>query len=138
MTVEVAKQLVDAAKKVVCTPLAGAWSGAFAVADDAGAVVYLEAINCALCDGPYLAMRKAEAFALWRRRTICDRVDTKGSTSYGNGAFAGTPASAGGIPLFSNGRVVGAVGVAAVGSRNAVRMIDHALLAEAKRLFGRQ
>jgi uncharacterized protein GlcG (DUF336 family) len=138
ITVEVAKQLVAAARSAVRPPLANERSGAFAVMNDTGGIVYFETINCALCDGPYLAMEKAEASVLRRGPVTSEGVDAKVNTSYLNGSFETTTTSAGGIPLFNDGRVVGAVGVAAVGGRKAARMFDDALLAEAQRLFGKQ
>src|SRR2546430_538226 len=55
MTVELAKQLVAAAKKASCSPPKGSCSGAFAVVDDAGVLVYLEIIDGVLAGGPDLA-----------------------------------------------------------------------------------
>ena len=138
MTVAIAKQLVAAAKKAACTPPEGACTGAFAVVDDAGVLVYLEIIDGVLADGPDLAIKKAKTPALWRRPTqdFLDAVNNKTNTSYADGTFADMTTSPGGIPIAQNGRVVGGFGLAAVGSTAATIQIDNAVLAAAAQIFG--
>jgi len=138
MTVALAKQLVAAAIKASCSPPQGSCSGAFAVVDDAGVLVYLEIIDGVLAGGPELAIRKAKTPALWRRPTqvFQDAVNNKTNTSYADGTFPDMTTSPGGVPLFKDGRVVGGFGIAAVG--NASKQIDDAIIAEATRLFGKQ
>jgi glc operon protein GlcG len=138
MRVDFAKRLVAAAKKASCSPPAGSCSGAFAVADDAGVIVYLEIIEGVLAGGPDLAIRKAKASALWRRptQTFQDAVNDKRNTSYADGTFSDMTTSPGGVPVVKDGRVVGGVGIAAVG--NATRQIDAGILAEAEKIFGKQ
>jgi uncharacterized protein GlcG (DUF336 family) len=46
--------------------------------------------------------------------------------------------SPGGVPIFRDGRVVGGLGIAAVGSTAATKQIDDAVLAEAVKFFGKQ
>jgi uncharacterized protein GlcG (DUF336 family) len=140
MTVEIAKQLVAAAKKATCTPPAGACAGAFAVTDDAGVLVYLETIDGVQAGGPELAIRKAKTSALWRRRTKVfeDAVDNKTNTSYADGTFPDMTTSPGGVPIFRDGRVVGGFGPASTGSEAANVQIEAAVLAEATRIFGKQ
>lgn len=138
MTVEYAKRLVAAAKKASCSPPAGSCSGAFAVADDAGVIVYLEIIEGVLAGGPDLAIKKAKASALWRRPTATfqESVNSKRNTSYADGTFSDMTTSPGGVPIVKDGRVVGGVGIAAVGM--ATKQIDDGILAEAAKIFGKQ
>jgi uncharacterized protein GlcG (DUF336 family) len=138
MTVEIAKQLVAAAKKASCAPPAGSCSGAFCVADDAGVIVYLETIDGVLAGGPELCQEKAITPALWRRPTQAfqDAVNNKTNTSYADGTFPHMTTSPGGVPLFKNGLIVGGFGIAAVG--NASKQIDDAVIAEATKIFGSQ
>jgi glc operon protein GlcG len=138
MTVELAKQLVAAAKKASCSPPAGSCSGAFAVVDDAGVLVYLETIDGVLAGGPDLAIKKAKTSALWRRPTqvFQDAVNDKTNTSYADGTFSDMTTSPGGVPVVKDGRIVGGVGIAAVGK--ATKQIDEAILAAAAKIFGPQ
>ncbi len=140
MTVALAKQIVAAAKKAACQPPAGDCSGAFAVVDDAGSLVYFEIIDGVLADGPDLAIRKAKTSALWRRptETFLNAVDNKSNTSYAGGTFQDMTTSPGGLPLVKHGRIVGGFGSAAVGTRGAIKQINAAVMAEATRLFGPQ
>lgn len=140
MTVALAKEIVAAAKRAACQRPAGDCSGAFAVVDDAGSLVYFEIIDGVLADGPDLAIRKAKTSALWRRptETFLKAVDSKTNTSYAGGTFQDMTTSPGGLPLVKDGRIVGAFGSAAVGSRGAIKQINAAVIAEATRLFGRQ
>lgn len=140
MTVALAKQIVAAAKKAACQPPAGACSGAFAVVDDTGSLVYFEIIDGVLADGPDLAIRKAKTSALWRRptETFLNAVDNKSNTSYAGGTFQDMTTSPGGLPLVKDGRIVGGFGSAAVGTRGAIKQINDAVIAAATRLFGRQ
>jgi uncharacterized protein GlcG (DUF336 family) len=138
MTVEIAKRLVAAAKKATCSPPAGSCSGAFAVVDDAGVLVYLEIIDGVLAGGPELAIRKAKTPALWRRptQTFQDAVKNGSNISYADGTFPDMTLSPGGVPLTRDGRIVGGFGIAAVGK--ASKQIDDAVLAEAEKVFGKQ
>ncbi len=138
MTVEIAKQLVAAAKKASCSPPQGSCSGAFCVADDAGVIVYLETIDGVLAGGPKLCIAKAETPALWRRptQTFADSVKNGSNQSYIGGTFPNMTTSPGGVVLFKDGRVVGGFGIAAVG--NASKQIDDAVIAEAAKIFGPQ
>lgn len=138
MTVEIAKKLVAAAKKAACAPPSGSCSGAFAVADDAGVLVYLEIIDGVLAGAPDLAIKKAKTPALWRRPTqvFHDAVKNKTNTSYADGTFSDMTTSPGGVPLLKDGRIVGGFGPAAVGQ--ATKQVNDAVLAEAARIFGPQ
>lgn len=140
MTVEIAKQLVAAAKKATCSPPAGACAGAFAVVDDAGVLVYLETIDGVQAGGPELAIRKAKTSALWRRPTKVfeNAVDNKTNTSYADGTFPDMTTSPGGVPIFKDGRVVGGFGPASTGSEAVNSQIESAVLAEATKIFGKQ
>jgi glc operon protein GlcG len=140
MTVAFAKRLVAAAIKATCSPPAGSCSGAFAIADDAGVIIYLEALDGVLAGGPELAIKKAKTSALWRRPTqaFLDSVNKGTNTSYADGSFPDMTTSPGGVPLLRDGRIVGGFGQAAVGSNAAVKQVSDAVAAEAARLFGRQ
>jgi glc operon protein GlcG len=140
MTLEIAKQLVAAARKGSCSPPAGACTGAFAVADDAGVVIYLEAIDGVLAGAPDLAIRKAQTSAMWRRPTaeFQDAVNNKTNTSYADGTFQFMTTSPGGITIVKDGRVVGALGSGGTGSTAANKQIAETVLAEAAKVFGPQ
>jgi uncharacterized protein GlcG (DUF336 family) len=140
MTVEIAKRLVAAAKKASCAPPGGSCSGAFAIVDDAGVLVYLETIDGVQAGGPDLAIRKAKTSALWRRptRVFLEAVDKKTNSSYADGTFPDMTTSPGGEPIFKDGRVVGGFGPASTGSNEANKQIDAAVLAEATTIFGKQ
>jgi uncharacterized protein GlcG (DUF336 family) len=138
MTLEIAKQLVAAAKKSSCSPPMGSCSGTFAVVDDAGTLVYLETIDGTLQDAWSLAIKKARTPAFWRRPTqvFQDAVNNKSNTSYADGTFDDMTTSPGGVPLTKNGTMVGGFGIGAVGM--ATKQIDDAIVAEATRIFGPQ
>lgn len=138
MTVAIAKQLVAAAKKASCSPPMGSCSGAFAVVDDAGVLVYFEIIDGVLGGGPELAIRKARTPALWRRptSTFQDAVAKGTNTAYADGTFPDMTTSPGGVPLYKDGRIVGGFGIGAVG--NASKQIDDAIIAEATKILGKQ
>lgn len=138
MTVEIAKRLVAAARKASCSPPAGSCSGAFAVTDDAGVLVYLETIDGVLARGPELAIRKARTPALWRRPTklFQDAVNNKTNTAYADGSFEDMTTSPGGIPIVRDGRIVGGFGFGGVG--NAGKQVLAAVEAEAQKAFGKQ
>lgn len=140
MTVQFAKQLVAAAIRATCAPPAGACSGVFTVADDAGVIVYLEALDGVLAGGPDLAMKKAKTSAIWRRPTqaFLDAVNKGTNTSYADGSFTDMTTSPGGVPILKGGRVVGGFGQAAVGSNAAVKQVSEAVTAEATKIFGKQ
>jgi uncharacterized protein GlcG (DUF336 family) len=140
MTVEFAKRIVTAARKAACAPPAGECSGAFAVTDDAGVLVYFEIIDGVLAGGPELAIKKAKTSALWRRptHTFQDSVKSGRNTSYADGTFPDMTTSPGGVPLLKAGRIVGGFGVAAVGSLAASKQVDAAVSAEVEKIFGKQ
>lgn len=139
MTVAAAKRLVAAAIKAACPTPDTPCSGAFAIADDAGVIVYLETIDGVLAGGPELAMKKAQTPALWRRptRQFRDAVAKGTNVSYADGSYPDMTTSPGGLPLFKDGRVVGGFGLAAVGGHASDR-IGQAVLEEAERIFGKQ
>jgi uncharacterized protein GlcG (DUF336 family) len=140
MKVKFAKELVAAAEKASCSPPSGPCSGAFAVVDDAGVLVYLETIDGVLAGGPDLAIKKAETSALWRRPTqvFQEAVLNRTNISYADGTFSNMTTSVGGIPLVKGGRIVGGFGIADVGSQKALKQIADAVLAEAAKIFGSQ
>jgi uncharacterized protein GlcG (DUF336 family) len=140
MTVAYAKQLVAAAIKATCSPPAGSCSGAFAISDDAGVIIYLETLDGVLAGGPELAIKKAKTSALWRRptQTFLDAVNKGTNTSYADGSFPDMTTSPGGVPIIKNNRIVGGFGQAAVGSNAAVKQVSDGVSAEAARIFGTQ
>jgi glc operon protein GlcG len=138
LNVKAAKQLVAAAIKSSCSLPVGTCTGVFCVADGAGTIIYLEAIDGVLMGGPGLCIAKAQASAFWRRPTanFQEAVNNKRNTSYADGTFPHMTTSPGGVPIFKDGRCVGGVGIAAVGL--ASKQIDAAIVQEATRLFGSQ
>jgi glc operon protein GlcG len=154
MTVAIAEQLVAAAIKSSCSPPAGDCSGAFCVVDDAGTLLYLEAIEGVLSGGPKLCIAKAETPAIWRRPTTAFSEAVKNKTDSSFDILGANPymtTSPGGVPIFKDGRVVGGFGQAGIGGGgnrpfkrdyvpkgNAVTQIDDAVMAEATKIFGKQ
>ena len=138
LTLDLAKQLVAAAKKSSCSPPDGSCSGAFAVVNDSGQLIYLEVIDGTLLNAAELAIRKAKTSNAWRRPTqvFQDAVNAKTNTSYADGTFNDMTTSPGGVPIVKNDVMLGGVGMAAVG--NGTKQITKGIQDEAEKMFGKQ
>ena len=114
LTLDVAKRVGDAA--VAEAKRVGAPSGAIAVVDDGGHLLYLERLDDTFPAASSVATEKARTAALFRKAT----ADFETAVNGGRTAFLGnreaTPLQ-GGIPLLIDGQVVGAIGVS--GAANA-------------------
>jgi glc operon protein GlcG len=111
---------IDEAKRVASAAVAearrvGAASGAIAVVDDGGHLLYLERLDGTFPAASAVATEKARTAAVFRRQT----VDFESAVNGGRFAFLGNHAATplrGGIPLRIAGQVVGAIGVSGAAS----------------------
>ena len=108
-----AKRVAEAA--VAEARRVGAPSGAFAIVDDGGHLLYLERLDGTFAAASAVATEKAETAALFRRPS----ADFESAVNRGRVAFLGnreaTPLQ-GGVPLVIDGQVVGAIGVSGAAS----------------------
>lgn len=108
-----AKQVAAAA--VAEARRVGAPSGALAIVDDGGHLLYLERLDGTFAAASAVATEKAATAALFRRPS----ADFESAINGGRVAFLGnreaTPLQ-GGVPLVVDGQVVGAIGVSGAAS----------------------
>jgi glc operon protein GlcG len=105
-----------AAKKIAAAVIAecaaNKWNIAVAVVDTAGGLVYYERMEDTQSASFDIAIMKAKAAATYRRPT---RVFMEGiNKAPATATLPGVVGSPGGNPIFSGGRVIGAVGVSGV------------------------
>jgi uncharacterized protein GlcG (DUF336 family) len=106
-----------AAKKIAAGTLAecqkNGWNVSVAVVDTHGALVYFERMENTQYASNDIAIGKARAAATYRRptRAFADAIN-KGSPA--TATLPGVFASPGGVPVFVDGKVTGAVGVSGV------------------------
>jgi glc operon protein GlcG len=106
-----------AAKKVAAGTLAecakSSWNVAVAVVDPHGFLVYFERMEDTQYASNDIAIGKARAAATYRRptRVFMDAIN-KGSPA--TATLGGVYASPGGVPVFVDGKIIGAVGVSGV------------------------
>ncbi|MEQ1832536.1 MAG: heme-binding protein [Candidatus Eisenbacteria bacterium] len=134
LTLEGAKRVaaaaVDEARRLSAT------SGALAVVDEGGALLYLERLDDTFPAAASVAIEKARTAAQFRRPTAVFEDAIKGGRLALLGVSVMTPLQ-GGVPVLVNGRVVGAIGVSGAASaqqdddiaRGAVAAWDKALSA---------
>jgi uncharacterized protein GlcG (DUF336 family) len=109
--------LVEAAKKIAAGVIkecaSHKWNVAVAVVNTHGSLVYYERMNNTQSASAKIAVDKASAAAMYRRptRAFVDAISKGGPAVM---TLPGVVASPGGVPIFSGGRVVGAVGVSGV------------------------
>jgi glc operon protein GlcG len=111
---------IDEAKRVAAAAVAearrvGAPSGAIAVVDDGGHLLYLERLDGTFPAASAVATEKARTAAVFRRETL----DFESAVNGGRVAFLGNQAATplqGGVPLRIDGQVVGAIGVSGAAS----------------------
>lgn len=107
---------LESAKKVASPALAEArkngWTMAVAIVDTAGNLVYFEKMDDTQLGSCHVAIDKARSAALFKRPTKEFQQTLAGG---GDGLrvlrLAGAIPVEGGIPLVSNGKIVGAIGV---------------------------
>lgn len=137
MTLAFAKEIAAAAHKAACTPPSSC-TGAMAIVDDTGVLIYEESLDGVQADAPELSIKKAKTSARWRRptQTFMDAVKNGSNISYGDGTFDNMTLSPGGVPLSVNGKIVGGFGCGGVGSEENTVIIDKAAQEEAARIMG--
>jgi glc operon protein GlcG len=108
---------IATAKKVAAGTLAecakNQWNVAVAVVDTHGALVYFERMEDTQYASNDIAIGKAKAAATFRRptRVFADVINKGGPAT---ATLGGVFASPGGMPIFVDGRIIGAVGVSGV------------------------
>jgi uncharacterized protein GlcG (DUF336 family) len=105
------------AKKIAAATIAecqkNGWNVAVAVVDNHGSLVYFERMEDTQYASNDVAIGKARAAATYRRPTrVFMEAINKGSPA--TATLGGVYASPGGLPLFVEGKVTGAVGVSGV------------------------
>jgi glc operon protein GlcG len=108
---------VGQAKKMAAATLAecqkNGWNVAVAVVDPHGSLIYFERMEDTQYASNDIAIGKARAAATYRRptRVFMDAIN-KGSPA--TATLGGVYASPGGVPVFVDGKIIGAVGVSGV------------------------
>ena len=89
------------------------WNVAVAIVNTAGTLVYFERIEDTQTVSMDIAIMKAKAAATYRRptRAFLDAINKGGPAIM---TLPGVVASPGGVPIFVDGKVIGAVGVSGV------------------------
>jgi glc operon protein GlcG len=106
----------DSAKKAAAASVVEAhkhsWNMAIAIVDTGGYLVYFERMQDTQLGSVDLAIEKARTSALFRRPT---KVFQEGVAAGGDGLrllrLTGTIPNEGGVPIISDGKVIGAIGV---------------------------
>jgi uncharacterized protein GlcG (DUF336 family) len=104
----------DQAKKIAAGAIAecqkNKWRTAVAIVDTGGSLVHFERIDDTQVASLKIALDKAYAAAIYRRPTrVWEDAMAKGRTAVLS--LAGVVASPGGLPIVSDGKVIGAIGV---------------------------
>ena len=110
---------LDNARKIAAAAVAEArknnWNVAVAIVDNHGFLVYYERLDDTQTASATIAVEKARSAAMFRRATR----EMQDAVNKGNPAFLGIPGAtpvAGGLPIVSNGKIIGAIGVSGVTS----------------------
>jgi glc operon protein GlcG len=110
---------LDSAKKIAAAAIAEArknsWNVAVAIVDNHGFLVYYERLDDTQTASAAIAIEKARSAAMFRRATR----EMQDAVNKGNPAFLGIPGAtpvAGGLPIVSSGKIIGAIGVSGVTS----------------------
>ena len=107
---------VEAAKKAAAAALAEAvknhWNMAVAVVDPAGTLIYYEKMDNTQNGSAQVAINKARSAALFKRPTkAMQDALASGGAGLRVMALEGAVPVEGGVPLMSDGKVIGAIGV---------------------------
>ena len=110
LTLDVAKEITAAAE---AEALKNSWPVAIAIVDPAGQLVYFQKIDDTQIGSVEVAIAKARCAALFKRpsKALADAV-TEGNV--GMMSLPGAIPVEGGLPLFADGQIVGAIGVSGV------------------------
>ena len=108
---------ISAAKKIAAGIIAecqkNSWNVAAAIVDTHGFLVYFERMEDTQSASMDIAIMKAKAAATYRRPTrVFMELVNKGSPA--TATLPGAVASPGGVPIFVDGKVIGAAGVSGV------------------------
>jgi glc operon protein GlcG len=108
---------ITTAKRIAAGTLAecakNGWNVAVAIVDPHGALIYFERMEDTQYASNDIAIGKARAAATYRRTTrVFAEVINKGGPAVMT--LGGVFASPGGVPIFVDGRIIGAVGVSGV------------------------
>ena len=107
---------VESAKKAAATALAEAvknhWTMAVAVVDPNGTLIYYEKMDNTQIGSAQVSINKARSPALYKRPTkaLQDAL-ASGGAGLRVMALEGAVPVEGGVPLISNGKIIGAIGV---------------------------
>jgi uncharacterized protein GlcG (DUF336 family) len=110
VTTNQAKKMAAA---VVAECMSNKWNVAVAIVDTAGGLVYFERMEDTQTASLDIAIMKARAAATYRRPTRAF-VDAIAKTGPAVMTLPGVVASPGGVPIFVDGKVTGAIGVSGV------------------------
>lgn len=107
---------VEAAKKAAAAALAVAvknhWNMAVAVVDPAGTLIYYEKMDNTQNGSARVAINKARSAALFKRPTkVLQDALSAGGAGLRVLALEGAVPVEGGVPLMSDGRIIGAIGI---------------------------
>ena len=108
---------ITAAKKIAAGTLAecakNSWNVAVAIVDPHGSLIYFERMEDTQYASNDIAIGKAKSAATFRRptRVFADVINKGGPAVATLGAVYASP---GGVPIFVDGKVIGAVGVSGV------------------------
>ena len=110
---------LDEAKKIAAGSAAEAkrnnWNVAIALVDNHGMLIYYEMLDDTQTSSANIALEKARTAAMFRRPSRAfEEVVSKGRVAV-LGLPGATPVT-GGLPIYVNGKIVGAVGVSGVTS----------------------
>lgn len=89
------------------------WNVAVAIVDTHGMLIYYERMENTQTASADISIMKARAAANYRRTTR-DFLDAINKTGPGTMTLPGVVASPGGIPIFADGKVIGAIGISGV------------------------
>ncbi|MDA0204535.1 MAG: heme-binding protein [Acidobacteria bacterium] len=110
LTLDVAKQIAAAAQ---AEAINNSWNVCIAIVDPAGLLVYFQKLDDTQLGSVEVSQAKARCAALYKRpsKALADVV-TGGNV--GMMGLPGVVAVEGGLPLFADGQIVGAIGISGV------------------------
>lgn len=110
LTLDIAKQIASAARTEA---IKNGWNVCIAIVDPAGLLIYFQKLDDTQLGSVEVSQAKARCSALYKRpsKALADVV------TGGNVGMMGLPgaiAVEGGLPLFADGQIVGAIGISGV------------------------
>jgi uncharacterized protein GlcG (DUF336 family) len=110
LTLDIAKQIASAARTEA---IKNGWNVCIAIVDPAGLLIYFQKLDDTQLGSVEVSQAKARCAALYKRpsKALADVVTA------GNVGMMGLPgaiAVEGGLPLFADGQIVGAIGISGV------------------------